>query len=115
MDELGRTEFVLVCILKSAKLIAPCVHLADGLVDVVAVEKTEKMDHFELLKASYHYYRAADKGAARSSGSAVDGQHSPCSSPSSIEKQQCFLIQKVSIYVRMYVYTCVCVYVCVYV
>ena len=49
-------EFVLIGILKSAKIVAPHVHLADGLVDVVAVKKDG--NHLQLIKASYKHFVA---------------------------------------------------------
>lgn len=56
-------EFVVVALLKGTKRLAPCVHLADGLIDVVAVPKKENMDHLELLKSSLRYLRAADRAS----------------------------------------------------
>jgi len=38
------------CFEQSAKALAPYVHRADGLMDVLAVEKTEDMDHLQLVK-----------------------------------------------------------------
>ena len=41
---------------QSAKALAPNVHRADGLMEVLAVEKTEDMDHFQLFKRSCQYF-----------------------------------------------------------
>lgn len=63
-----RGDFILVALLKGTKRLAPCVHLADGLVDVVAIRKSDNMDHLELIKSSYQYLRAADGRGARGGG-----------------------------------------------
>jgi hypothetical protein len=76
-------EFVLVALLKGTKRLAPCVHLSDGLIDVLAVPKKENMDHLELLKSSFRYLRAADRAAkgkgrgpgAEGSGAEAHTQH----------------------------------------
>ena len=71
-------EFVMVALLKGTKRLAPCVHLADGLVDVVAIPKSEHMDHLQLIKSSYHYLRDADL-AARGRASGQGRQQDECS------------------------------------
>ena len=68
-------EFVLVCILKSAKLVAPCVHTADGLVDVVLLLKHPDAGHMKIALNAFDYYLAANcaaQGQARE-GSAPSG------------------------------------------
>ena len=44
------TQQEMMCCEQSAKALAPYVHRADGLMDVLAVEKTEDMDHLQLVK-----------------------------------------------------------------
>jgi hypothetical protein len=41
---------------QSAKALAPNVHRADGLMDVLAVEKTEDMHLLQLVKRCFQYY-----------------------------------------------------------
>jgi len=41
---------------QSAKALAPKVHRADGLMDVLAVEKTQDMHHLQLVKRCCQYY-----------------------------------------------------------